>query len=131
MSDNKDSWKYFTREELKCKGTDECFMNEEFMKQLHRLREDYARPMRITSGYRDVSYNTVIGGSPNSAHILGQAVDVAVSGNLAYDLIRMAMLHGFTGIGVAQRGPQNKRFIHIDNIVNSDTSPRPTVWSYK
>ena len=131
MSDNKDSWKYFTREELKCKGTDECFMNEEFMKQLHRLREDYARPMRITSGYRDVSYNTVIGGSPNSAHILGQAVDVAVSGNLAYDLIRMAMLHGFTGIGVAQRGPQNKRFIHIDNMVNSDTSPRPTVWSYK
>jgi zinc D-Ala-D-Ala carboxypeptidase len=131
MSDNKDSWKYFTREELKCKGTDECFMNEEFMKQLHRLREDYARPMRITSGYRDVSYNTVIGGSPNSAHILGQAVDVAVSGNLAYDLIRMAMLHGFTGIGVAQRGPQNKRFIHIDNMVNSDTSPRPNVWSYK
>jgi zinc D-Ala-D-Ala carboxypeptidase len=131
MSDNKDSWKYFTREELKCKGTDECFMNEEFMKQLHCLREDYARPMRITSGYRDVAYNTVIGGSTNSAHILGQAVDVAVSGNLAYDLIRMAMLHGFTGIGVAQRGPQNKRFIHIDNIVNSDTSPRPTVWSYK
>jgi zinc D-Ala-D-Ala carboxypeptidase len=131
MSDNKDSWKYFTREELKCKGTDECFMNEEFMNQLHRLREDYARPMRITSGYRDVSYNTVIGGSPNSAHILGQAVDVAVSGNLAYDLIRMAMLHGFTGIGVAQRGPQNKRFIHIDNMVNSDTSPRPNVWSYK
>jgi zinc D-Ala-D-Ala carboxypeptidase len=131
MSDNKDSWKYFTREELKCKGTDECFMNEEFMKQLHRLREDYARPMRITSGYRDVSYNTVIGGSPNSAHILGQAVDVAVSGNEAYDLIRMAMLHGFTGIGVAQSGPQHKRFIHIDNMVNSDTSPRPNVWSYK
>jgi len=41
------------------------------------------------------------------------------------------MLHGFTGIGVAQRGPHNKRFIHIDNIVNSDTSPRPTIWSYK
>jgi hypothetical protein len=59
------------------------------------------------------------------------AVDVAVSGNLAYDLIRMAMLHGFTGIGVAQRGPHNKRFIHIDNIINSDTSPRPTIWSYK
>ena len=131
MSNDKDSWKYFTREELKCKGTDECFMDEEFMKQLHRLREDYGRPMTITSGYRDVSYNTVIGGSPNSAHILGQAVDVAVSGNLAYDLIRMAMLHGFTGIGVAQRGPHNKRFIHIDNIVNSNTSPRPTVWSYK
>jgi zinc D-Ala-D-Ala carboxypeptidase len=131
MSGNKDSWKYFTKEELSCKGTDECFMDEEFMKQLHRLREDYGRPMTITSGYRDVSYNTVIGGSPNSAHILGQAVDVAVSGNLAYDLIRMAMLHGFTGIGVAQRGPHNKRFIHIDNIVNSDTSPRPTIWSYK
>jgi|TARA_R110000787_G_scaffold131614_2_gene243622 uncharacterized protein YcbK (DUF882 family) len=131
MLDNKDYWKYFTKEELSCKGTGECFMNEEFMAQLHRLREDYGRPMTITSGYRDVAYNTVIGGSPNSAHILGQAVDVAVSGNLAYDLIRMAMLHGFTGIGVAQRGPHNKRFIHIDNIVNSDTSPRPTIWSYK
>jgi hypothetical protein len=26
-----DNWKYFTKEELSCKGTGECFMNEEFM----------------------------------------------------------------------------------------------------
>ena len=30
MSDN---WKYFTKEELSCKGTDESFMDEAFMAQ--------------------------------------------------------------------------------------------------
>ena len=124
-------WKYFTEKELGCKGTGKCFMDKEFMKQLILLREDYGKPMVITSGYRSPEYNAAVGGSPKSAHILGQAVDVAISGSQAYALVNKAILHGFTGIGVAQRGPHNKRFIHIDTMLNSDTTPRPTIWSYK
>ena len=124
-------WTYFTEKEMKCKGTDECLMDEKFMEKLECLRECYDRPMIITSGYRSQAHNSAIGGSPNSAHVQGRAVDVAVTGSDAYDLIRLAIEHKFTGIGVAQRGAHNKRFIHIDDMDDSDRSPRPTVWSYK
>ena len=55
-------WEYFTEEEMSCKGTGECNMDEEFMERLIRLREDYGKPMIVSSGYRDIAYNTTIGG---------------------------------------------------------------------
>lgn len=124
-------WIYFTEEEMRCKGTGECNMDEEFMRKLIRLREDYGKPMIVSSGYRDISYNTVIGGARNSAHIYGKAVDILCHSNNAFTLTRLAMMHGFTGIGVSQRGPVEKRFIHIDIMENSGETPRPTIWSYK
>ena len=124
-------WEYFTEDEMRCKGTDECHMDEEFMERLIRLRESFDRPMIITSGYRDRAYNITIGGSPNSAHLYGKAVDVIVSGHEAYDLLRLAILHDFSGIGVSQRGMHERRFLHIDTMEDSDTSPRPWIWSYK
>ena len=124
-------WEYFTEEELKCKGTDECLMDKEFMARLVALRKEFNEPMVISSGYRHASYNQVIGGAKNSPHLYGKAVDVLVSGRTAYRLMKMAMKHGFTGIGISQRGPHEKRFLHIDTMVNSDIHPRPWVWSYK
>ena len=61
-------------------------MDEEFMARLIRLREDYDKPMIVSSGYRDIAYNTTIGGSPNSAHIYGRAVDIVVGGHEAYQV---------------------------------------------
>ena len=34
-------WEYFTVDELKCKGTDECQMDEQFMIQLEVLRQEF------------------------------------------------------------------------------------------
>ena len=124
-------WEYFTKDELRCKGTDECLMDEDFMSRLVALRKEFNEPMVISSGYRHASYNQVIGGARNSPHLYGKAVDILVSGKIAYRLMKMAMQHGFTGIGISQRGPHEKRFLHIDTMVNSDIHPRPWVWSYK
>ena len=124
-------WEYFTVDELKCKGTDECHMDEQFMIQLEALRHEFNEPMIISSGYRSVGYNTTIGGASNSPHLHGKAVDVVISGKKAYRLIKLAIQHGFSGIGVSQRGAHGKRFIHIDTMENSDTHPRPWIWSYK
>ena len=124
-------WEYFTEEELKCKGTDECLMDEEFMARLVALRKEFNEPMVISSGYRHESYNQVIGGARNSPHLYGKAVDVLVSGRTAYRLMKMAMQHGFTGIGISQRGPHDGRFLHIDTMESSEVHPRPWVWSYK
>jgi len=124
-------WEYFSVDELKCKGTDECNMDEGFMERLVTLRHKFNEPMVVSSGYRDSSYNQVIGGARNSPHLHGKAVDILVSGKAAHKLIGLAVQHGFTGIGVSQRGPHERRFIHIDTMENSDVHPRPWVWSYK
>ena len=124
-------WDYFTEKELRCKGTDECQMDEDFMARLVSLRKDFNEPMIISSGYRDASYNHVIGGAKNSPHLYGKAVDVLVSGRIAYRLMKLAIKHGFTGIGVSQRGPHESRFLHIDTMDSNDIHPRPWIWSYK
>mgnify|MGYP000279964775 FL=1 len=122
---------YFTEKELRCKGTGECNMDDNFMLKLEELRKKYNTPMIITSGYRHPAHNVAIGGSRYSAHIKGRAVDVQVVGKDALRLVRLALECGMTGIGVAQRGPHEKRFIHIDDLENSQQSPRPWIWSYK
>ena len=38
-------WKYFSEEELRCKGTGELKMMEEFMSKLIKLREKLGQPM--------------------------------------------------------------------------------------
>ena len=123
-------WNYFSIDELKCKGTDECNMDEGFMERLVTLRHKFNKPMVISSGYRSSSYNQVIGGARNSPHLYGKAVDVLVSGKAAHKLIGLAIQHGFTGIGVSQRGPYESRFLHLDTMDNSDIHPRPWIWSY-
>ena len=75
--------------------------------------------MIITSAYRHPAHNVAIGGSRYSAHIKGRAVDVLVSGKDALRLVRLALEQGMTGIGVAQRGPHDKRFIHLDDPVKN------------
>ena len=125
------NWIYFTEEELACKGTDECDMHPEFMDKLIAVREDYNEPMIITSGYRHLAYNDTIGGAKNSPHLYGRAVDVKVAGGDALRLIGVALRHGMTGVGVKQRGDHNRRFIHLDDMPQSDTHPRPWMWSYK
>ena len=124
-------WKYFTEDEMRCKGTGECQMDESFMEALDKLREDYDKPMIISSGYRHQAHNIAIGGSRYSAHLQGKAVDVVIAGHEAHRLLRLAINHGFTGIGVSQRGKFDKRFLHMDILEDSDNSPRPWIWSYK
>jgi uncharacterized protein YcbK (DUF882 family) len=125
-------WKYFSEDELRCKGTGEVNMDELFMNMLVSLRERLKQPMSISSGYRSESHNLAIGGSTRSAHLKGCAVDVVCSGHKAFEIVRIALELGFTGIGVKQNGVHEKRFIHLDTMPKSSvTSPRPWIWSYK
>ena len=124
-------WQYFTEEEMACKGTGECEMEPEFMDKLIAIREQLDKPMIITSGYRHLAHNSTIGGAKNSPHLYGRAVDVKVAGGEALELIEVALHYGMTGIGVKQRGTYDARFIHIDDMADSDDHPRPWIWSYK
>jgi uncharacterized protein YcbK (DUF882 family) len=129
---NHKRWKYFSEDELRCQGTGEIKMDESFMEKLVALREKLNQPMTISSGYRSQAHNITINGSKNSAHLYGKAVDVVCNGKKAYNIVRLALEMGFTGIGVKQHGIHEKRFIHIDTMsLQGVTSPRPWIWSYK
>jgi len=124
----KKGWKYFTEDEMKCKGSGTCKMDPQFMVKLDALRKKFGKPIIITSGYRSPEYNISIGGSKNSAHVQGKAADIAVSHADAYKIVGIAIELGFTGIGVSQKG--SGRFIHVDTADNTAKQPRPHIWSY-
>lgn len=115
----------FTRGEFACKETGECEMNPDFMAKLQALRKDYGRPMIISSGYRSKRHSIEAKKSKPGEHTTGYACDIAVSGDDAYRLILLAMMHGFQRIGVNQKG--NGRFVHLGD---NPEFPNPRVWSY-
>ena len=123
-------WKFFSENELKCKGTGELDMDEEFMEKLVAIREKLSAPMTITSAYRDPEHNDRVGGSKSSAHIEGKAVDIACYGEKAFKIVELALAEGFTGIGVKQKGAHGARFIHLDTMEVGPLVPRPWIWSY-
>lgn len=102
-----------------------------FMARLQRLRDDYARPMVISSGYRTPQHNARVSTTGSAGpHTTGRACDVRVHGRDALDLVGLALRHGFTGIGIAQKGPHGSRFIHLDDLAAGPGCPRPWIWSY-
>lgn len=116
----------FKASEFACKHTGKNLMTKEFMDRLQKMRTAYGKPMRITSGYRDRTHPIEAKKATAGAHTTGMACDVAVQGADALRLIQLALMYGFTGIGVQQKG--GGRFIHLDCC--TDGFPRPTIWSY-
>lgn len=125
--------KYFTLDELKCK-CGECNstgmeMNLIFMNRLDDLREIVGFPLTVSSGYRCPAYNAKVSTTGEKGpHTTGKAIDFLVSRQQAYDVLRVAMEFGFSGIGVKQK--DLTRFLHLDILMEKDGFPRPTVWSY-
>lgn len=126
-----DKWEwapFFTVKEFTCKGSGKCLMDADFMQRLYQLRDEYGKPMHVTSGYRSPEHNMEVSDTgAGGPHTTGKAVDISISGPDAYSLLALALKHGFTGIGVKQAGPFTGRFLHIDTIT---TPPRPNIWSY-
>lgn len=117
--------------EWACKGTGAILVETEFLDLVERLRMIHGRPLNFTSGYRTPAYNAAVSTTGlTGPHTTGRAIDVRIYGIRAYDLVRQAFTLGFTGIGLSQKGPQAGRFIHLDTVDHSPTSPRPWVWSY-
>lgn len=101
------------------------------MDRLEQLRMEYGRPMRLTSAYRCPEHNMQCSSTgPVGPHTTGKAVDVAVSGADAHELLALALHFGFAGVGVKQRGSHKSRFLHLDTLDQGPGRPRPTVWGY-
>ena len=121
-------WPNFSYKELACQHTGTMNLDEDFLIALQELRDAYGKPMKITSGFRDVTHPIEAKKKSPGAHTTGKAADIAVSREDAFHLLSLALSKGFTGIGVQQKG--SGRFIHLDTLENTGERPRPTVWSY-
>lgn len=117
-------WPNFSEKEMACSCCGRAEVDIAFMDKLQGLRDLVGKPLPVNSGYRCLKYNKKIGGGP--AHPAGVAVDLGVQGELAHEMLTLALAMGFQGIGVKQKG--RGRFIHLDMLEKG--APRPWVWSY-
>ena len=71
----------FSREEFACScGCGFDAVDVELLEVLEDVRDQFNTPIRINSGCRCESHNKAVGGSSNSQHIKGKAVDFIVIG---------------------------------------------------
>ena len=121
---------HFAKSELECSFSGECEIEEDAIQKLEALREEWGKPMRLSSAYRSAQHprERTKPNGPGHHHGLngngGQAFDVLIAGEDVLPFIALAIKHGFRGIGVNQKGEWNQRFIHID------TRQKFACWSY-
>ena len=109
-------------------GCGKAKMDDDFMRVLDAIREEYGKPMSVSSGYRCPAHNANVSSTGhNGPHTTGLAADIRVSGGDAHRLLELAMKYGIMGIGVKQNGAHGVRFIHLDTIHHGN---RPWIWSY-
>lgn len=102
---------YFKASETECRCG--CGMNisPQLLNRLNDAREASGVPFVITSGARCVAHNRNIGGTPNSSHTRGLAVDIACSSSQSrFAILKGLYAAGFTRIGYSQA----KNFFHCD-----------------
>ena len=121
---NWDAYPNFSKAEFDCKETGDNAMQPHFLERLQALRTEYGKPMRITSGYRSPKHSIEVRKVKPGYHAKGIACDVGCHSDDAFDIVKLALKHGFTGIGVSQN-KRGARFIHLD--LRTET---PIIFSY-
>jgi len=92
----------FMVSELACPCCGQCEMSPVFMDRLQVLRDLYAKPITVVSGYRCSKHNSEVRGSPKSDHLRGEAADLRVNGITSGELYRLRELAfklEFNGVG--------------------------------
>ena len=100
---------HFTDREMDCRCGCQKTVAPELLVRIEALRALIDKPLSVTSGARCEKHNRAIGGALHSWHLQGLAVDIScVDSDLRCEIIHLAALLGFNGIGIA------KTFIHLD-----------------
>jgi uncharacterized protein YcbK (DUF882 family) len=114
----------FKPQELACKHTNQHGVREELVRFLQAMRNEFGRPIVITSGYRHPTHPVEARKAEPGAHSAGLAVDIACRDpRTVHELVRLGFKHGATGIGISQRAGR-PQFVHMDLM------PRRALWSY-
>lgn len=113
---------HFSRKELACRcgcGFDDA--TPELLDLAEKVRSILKEPMIVNSCCRCRKHNGAVGGSPNSKHLSGSAMDFRCRGlspTAIYNALLVAYMHGelpeLGGIGLY------KTFVHIDTYHPAD-----------
>lgn len=103
---------HFKVREFQCSDSSRpVFISQTLADLLEAIRQRIGRPLRISSGYRTVSYNaTVKGSSKTSKHCMGLAADIKADGIEPQQLYNIAceLLGDHGGVGLYSWG------VHVD-----------------
>lgn len=117
----------FSKEEFDCKHTGLNDMRPEFMDLLQEIRNRYARPIIITSGYRHPSHPVEAKKSKPGAHSYGVAADIRIRGVECMELFFICHALGIRRVGLKQNSMT--RFMHID-IADRILGYPQSIWTY-
>lgn len=88
------NFKNFKKEEFTCKCG--CNLNLEYPEVVaiaQEIRDEFNRPIIVTSGTRCSSHNRKVGGVKNSRHMMGKAIDMYMVGVSGEQLLRAVKKH--------------------------------------
>lgn len=117
----------FSASEFACPCCGRADMHPDFLARLQSLRTAWGKPFRPVSGggFRCATYNK----SPTGAHVEGRAIDPNISNADYIPFIKLALEHGFTGIGVKNKSGRFQ--LHLDDATEiAGVRPRPWLWTY-
>lgn len=84
-----------------------------------RIRQHFGgNAIKINSGFRTLSYNKQVGGSPNSQHLVGKALDLQPPKGVAIETFYEELKSNAEWFGIKGLG-KYKTFCHVD-IRNTD-----------
>lgn len=124
---------YFKYREFDCKcgkcERPQGVPSQELVDILTKIRKHYNQPVIINSGYRCEAHNKAVGGSANSQHFKGSAVDIIVKNTPTQSVWEYVLEKwGDSPLGLAVK--RNKGNIYA-GFVHIDTRGKKARWEYK
>ena len=106
--------KNFKVKEFKSRTCPVVFLSDEILTVVQSIRTHLDVPINVNSGYRSAEHNNSVGGSKNSAHLIGCAADISSNKVSALQIAKAAQkLYGKTiAIGLHTR----ENYVHIDTV---------------
>lgn len=123
---------YFKYSEFDCKcgkcERPQGVPSQELIDILTKIRKHYNQPVIINSGYRCEAHNKAVGGSANSQHFKGSAVDIIVKNTPTQSVWEYVLKNwGDSPLGLAIK--RNKGNIYA-GFVHIDTRGKKARWEY-
>ena len=106
---------HFSTHEFRCKcvscrdKADPFPISPELIQVLEAVRDYAGYAIKIESGFRCPSHNRAVGGTPQSAHLSGEAADIRIrSDHERFKFIEAATMAGVSRLGIG------RTFLHVD-----------------